>query len=75
VVRATIPAADLEFLHKSLNLWTSLTRTLRGKEKLRKEGRNGKMKEVREMGRTPSSYLMGLLYNLSFVPRYLSRTT
>jgi hypothetical protein len=30
VVRATIPAANLEFLHKSLNLWTSLTRTLRG---------------------------------------------
>jgi hypothetical protein len=30
VVRATIPIANLEFLHKSLNLWTFLIRTLRG---------------------------------------------
>jgi hypothetical protein len=37
VVRATIPIANLEFLHKSPNLWTSLSRTLRG-EKTR-EGR------------------------------------
>jgi len=35
VVRVTIPAAKTWFLHKSLNLWTSLTRTLRGKGKLR----------------------------------------
>jgi hypothetical protein len=30
MVRATIPATNLEFLHKSLNLWTSLPRILRG---------------------------------------------
>jgi hypothetical protein len=30
VVRATTPAANLEFLHKSLNSWTFLPRTLRG---------------------------------------------
>jgi hypothetical protein len=35
VVRATIPAANLEFLHKFLNLWTSLSRTLRGRGKPR----------------------------------------
>jgi hypothetical protein len=29
VVRATIPAAKTWFLHKSHNLWTSLTRNLR----------------------------------------------
>jgi hypothetical protein len=33
VVRATIRAANLEFLHKSLNLWTSLTRTPKEKGK------------------------------------------
>jgi hypothetical protein len=33
VVRATIPATNLEFLHKSLNLWTSLTRTPKEKGK------------------------------------------
>jgi hypothetical protein len=66
VVRATIPAVNLEFLLKSLNLWTSLTRNLRGAK-----GRNeeGKMKEVREMG-AASSYLIGLLHNLSFASRY-----
>jgi hypothetical protein len=30
VVRATIPTAKLEFLHKSLNLWTSVATALRG---------------------------------------------
>jgi hypothetical protein len=33
VVRATIPAPNLEFLHKSLILWTSLTRTPKEKGK------------------------------------------
>jgi hypothetical protein len=41
----------------------------KGVGKLRKEGRKGKMKEVREMG-APSSYLTGLLHNPYFVPRY-----
>jgi hypothetical protein len=40
VVRATIPTANLEFLHKFLNLWTSLTRILRGGEKLREMKKN-----------------------------------
>jgi hypothetical protein len=48
-------------------LWTSLTRKPKGRGKTR-EGRS-KMKEVREMGAL-SSYLTGLLYNLSFVLRY-----
>jgi hypothetical protein len=33
------------------------------------ETKEGKMKEVREMG-APSSYLTGLLHNLSFALRY-----
>jgi hypothetical protein len=37
VVRATIPTVNLEFLHKSLNLWTSLTRTPKEKGKPRVE--------------------------------------
>jgi hypothetical protein len=49
-----------------MNLWTSLTRTLRG-AKGRKE--EGKMKEVREIG-APLSYLTGLLHNSCFAHVY-----
>ena len=66
VVRATFPAAKMSSCTNHMNLWTSLTRTLRG-PKQRKE--NGKMKELREMG-TPSSYLTGLLHNPRFALRY-----
>jgi hypothetical protein len=45
VVRATIPAAKSWFLHKSLNLWTSLTRTLRRGGKLRKGERENERGE------------------------------
>jgi hypothetical protein len=47
VVRATIPAVETWFLHKSLDLWTSLTSKLREGENLREMM---KMKQVREMG-------------------------
>ena len=66
VVRATFPAAKTSSCTNHMNLWTSLTRTLRG-PKQRKE--NGKMKELREMG-PPSSYLIGLLHNPRFALRY-----
>jgi hypothetical protein len=52
MVRATIPAANLEFLHKSLNLWTSLPRTLRGGKT-----RQGRRENKRDKGRWGSLIL------------------
>jgi hypothetical protein len=60
------PLQNLEFLHKSLNLWTSLTRTLKGGETRKQERKN----ERGEGDGAPSSYLTGLIHNPSFAPRY-----
>jgi hypothetical protein len=71
VVRVTIPTANLEFLHKSLNLWTSLLRTLR-----RAKTREGRGENERGKGDGGSLILFNRTITILVVPLdILSRTT
>jgi hypothetical protein len=49
------------------NLWISLNKQLKGGGNPNEDEEKHKIEEVREMG-APSSYLIGLLHNPSFVP-------